>query len=324
MSHLVEVYGLRVLSPIPLPAPAALPPDAPPDVVIHVGARPAGAEHWSEAGADIVHESELDLHGHPTLVADRPEGATLRLRYAEGIRFHIAKGGGAVWADWTAPLTEADAVTFLLGPVMGAVLRERGVLVLHASALVLDGRAWAFVGPAGVGKSTLAAAGAVSGLPVVTEDVLALRQAGADWLAMPAYDQIRLWDEGAGLVTAPGETLPTLTPTWPKRAFDLVARGFARATSPTPLGGIFLLGARDAGATGPRIEALGATDALAELLAHGYVNYLLDHMAQGRELPRLVALAHDVPIRRLVVGSGRAGLEATLGLLGSITGSITR
>ena len=153
--------------------------------------------------------------------------------------------------------------------------------------------------------------------------MLALRHTGADWFAMPAYDQIRLWDEGAGLVTAPGETLPTLTPTWPKRVFDLSARGLVRANAPTPLGGIFLLGDRDAGGDRPRIEprieALGATEALTELLAHGYVNYLLDLAAQGRELPVLGALVRDVPVRRLVVGSDRAGLEATLALLGSIT-----
>ncbi len=317
MNQLFEVYGLRISSPVPLPAPPAA--DGPPDVLIHFGTFPEGAGRWPEPGAGRMYESDARADGRPVLVADRPDGATLRLRYAEGMRIHIASGGGEVWADWDAPLTEADAVTFLLGPVMGAVLRERGVLVLHASALVLDGRAWAFVGPAGVGKSTLAAAGAVSGLPVVTEDVLALRQAGADWFAMPAYDQIRLWDEGAGLVTALGETLPTLTPTWPKRAFDLVARGFARANSPTPLGGIFLLATRDDDGSPPRIEAVAPMESLTELLAHGYVNYLLDTSAQGRELPVLAALAHDLPIRRLVVGRGRTGLEATLALLGSIT-----
>lgn len=319
MSHLIEVYGLRVLSPIPLPAPSALPSEVPPDVVIHFGERPAGANRWSEAGVGSVYESEADVHGHPMLRADRPDGAMLRLRYAEGIRFHIAQGGGEVWADWSAPLTEADAVTFLLGPVMGAVLRERGTVVLHASALVLGGKAWAFVGRAGVGKSTLAAAGAASGVPVLTEDVLALRHAGVHWLAMPAYDLIRLWDQGAGLVTVPGETLPTLTPTWPKRAFDLAARGSARAGGPTPLGGIFLLAERDDDGAPPRIEALGAMEALTELLAHGYVNYLLDASAQGRELPVLAAIARDLPIRRLVVGGGRAGLDATLALLRSIT-----
>lgn len=319
MSSLVDVYGLRVLSPIPLPAPAVHAADAPADVVLHVGVTPAGAEHWPDGGGANVYVSDAVLRGVPVLQADRPDGETLRLRFAEGIRFHIAKGGGEVWADWREPMTEADAVTFLLGPVLGAVLRERGAVVLHASALVLGGRAWAFVGRAGVGKSTLAAAGAVASVPVVTEDVLALRRTGIDWLAMPAYDQIRLWDPGAGLVTAPGETLPSLTPTWPKRAFDLSARGAARASGPTPLGGIFLLGERADDGTPPRIEPLGATDALTELIAHGYVNYLLDSSAQVRELPLLASIVHAHPIRRLVVGAGRKGLEATLALLQSIT-----
>ena len=318
MRHLVEIYGLRLSSPVPLPAPAVAPTDAPPDVMIHFGSRPERAEGWPDSGVGRVYESGARIDGRPGLVADRPDGETLRLQYAEGIRFHIEGRGSDVWADWDAPLTEADALTFLLGPVLGAVLRERGVLVLHASALVMGGRAWAFVGPAGAGKSTLAAAGASAGIPVLTEDVLALRPSLGEWLAMPAYDQIRLWDEGAGIV-APGETLPALTPTWPKRAFDLAERGLARVSEATRLGGIFLLGVRDAGGVTSRVEPLGATEALTELLAHGYVNYLLDLSAQGRELPALAALARDVPIRRLVVGNGRAGLEATLTLLGNIT-----
>ncbi len=317
MNQLFEVYGLRISSPVPLPAPPAA--DGPPDVVIHLGTVPEGADRWPELGAGRMYESEARADGRPVFVADRPDGATVRLRYAEGMRIHIARGGGEVWADWDAPLTEADAVTFLLGPALGAVLRERGVLVLHASALVMSGKAWAFVGPAGAGKSTLAAYGAAAGLTVLTEDVLALRRSGQAWLAMPAYAQIRLWDAGARLVTSPDETLPTLTPTWPKRAFDLAERGLARANEATPLGGIFLLGVRGTLGTPPLVEPLGSAEVLADLLANGYVNYVLDIAAQGRELPLLAVLARDVSVRRLVVGGGRAGLEATLALLGIVT-----
>lgn len=319
MRHLVALYGLRVSSPVPLPAPTVTEEGATPDVVVHFGVGPPGADRWPSSVGEVVHETENRINGVPMLVADRPIATMLRLRYAEGIQFHVARGGHEVWAEWHPPLTTADAISFLLGPVMGAVLREFSVMVLHASALVLDGRAWAFVGAGGSGKSTLAAAGASAGLAVLTEDVLALRPSAAGWSASPAYDQIRLWDSGAGLVTAPGEELPPLTPSWPKRAFNLASRGLASSSVPSPLGGIFVLHSRAAPGTPSVVEPLGAAEALADLVAHGYVNYLLDPSAQGRELMALAALVRAVPVRRLVAGTGRVGLQETISLLRSVT-----
>ncbi len=47
---------------------------------------------------------------------------------------------------------------FLLGPALALLLHQRKFLVLHASAVKIDGQAIAFVGEKGMGKSTMAAA----------------------------------------------------------------------------------------------------------------------------------------------------------------------
>ena len=47
---------------------------------------------------------------------------------------------------------------YLLGTCMGALLFQRKLLPLHGSAVVINGKAYAFVGDSGAGKSTLAAA----------------------------------------------------------------------------------------------------------------------------------------------------------------------
>ena len=82
--------------------------------------------------------------------------------YADGTRFVVDEGGTEVWAWWPEGATLDATATYLLGPVFGWLLRLRGVLALHASVAALDGRAAAFAGPAGMGKSTTAAGSPLS------------------------------------------------------------------------------------------------------------------------------------------------------------------
>jgi hypothetical protein len=53
---------------------------------------------------------------------------------------------------------DRTAALWVLGPAMGVLLQQRGVLVLHASAVTMDGGVVAFLGHSGWGKSTMAAA----------------------------------------------------------------------------------------------------------------------------------------------------------------------
>ena len=317
--RLYALYGLQVESPVPLPG-ASAERGAGPDVTVHFGARPPAARSWSDEEARVVHRSATLLGGTPVLTADRPgDEGWLRLRYAEGIRFHVSATGDEVWTDWRPPLTEADAVAFLVGPVLGVVLRRMGVLTLHASAVVLHGCAWAFLGPRGSGKSTLAAAFARAGTPVLTEDALALRPGEHGWVASPAYREIRLWEEGARLVVSAGEELPALTPTWPKGRLDLAVRGLPFASAPVSLGGCFIL--EDYGAAGmpPRTSRLEPGAAMIELVANAYVNYLASAEELGRELPVLAEISRCLPVWTLRAASGEPGLEETVLTLSTVT-----
>lgn len=318
--RLFSLYGLQVDSPVPLPG-EPVEGGAPSDVTVHFGGRPPAARGWSEEeDTRVVHRSETTLLGIPVLTADRPgDEGWLRLRYAEGIRFHISAAGDEVWTDWRAPLTEADAVAFLVGPILGVVLRRMGVLTLHASAVVLHGRAWAFLGSRGSGKSTLAAAFARAGTPVLTEDALALRPGEDGWTATPAYREIRLWEEGARLVAPAGEELPALTPTWPKGRLDLAARGLPFASAPVPLGGCFILEDYAAAGVPSRTSRLEPGPAMIELVANVYVNYLATAGELARELVVLADISRRVPVWTLRPASGEQGLAETVATLATVT-----
>jgi hypothetical protein len=83
----------------------------------------------------------------------------------------------------------------LLDQVIPLVLSSLGKLVLHASAVVADEGAIAFLGTSGRGKSTLATYLARQGLPALTDDCLLLEQRDGNLIATPSYPGFRLWQD---------------------------------------------------------------------------------------------------------------------------------
>lgn len=86
---------------------------------------------------------------------------------------------------------------YVLGSCMGALLLQRKVLPLHGSAVAIDGKAYAFVGESGVGKSTLASAFLNRGYHLLSDDVIAVSYNSDQQIPMvtPAYPQQKLWQE---------------------------------------------------------------------------------------------------------------------------------
>ena len=76
---------------------------------------------------------------------------------------------------------------------------QPGYLVIHASAVLVDGQAVAIFGQSGEGKSTLATYLASNGLSLLTDDCLIMRrdEIPGQWLAEPGYASVRLWSDSS-------------------------------------------------------------------------------------------------------------------------------
>jgi hypothetical protein len=235
-------------------------------------------------------------------------GDCFRLLYSDGVEFFVARDGSEVWAAWPDASSLEDAATYLLGPVLGFVLRLRGIACLHASAVAVGNRAIVLLGPASAGKSTTASAFAGMGYPVLTDDVVALAESAGVVLVQPAYPQLRLWPDAVALLFGTADALPRLTPSWEKRALDLAHTAGRFQQQAVPLAAIYLLDAR-APAPEPRIDGLHGREALMTLVANAYVSYLQDAAMRSQEFGALGRVVASVPVRRVVPPPDPAGVS---------------
>lgn len=222
------------------------------------------------------------------------------LAYSEGARFVVDATAERVWGTWLPPLTIEDLSTYLLGPVMGFILRRRNITALHASTACIRGQAVVLCGESEAGKSTTAAALALRGIPVLAEDVSSIKEAAGTFYVEPGYPRICLWPCAVENLLGTTEALPQLSPTWEKRflALDGVQAKFEPQRQ--PLGAVYLLAPRVKDADAPRIEELGKREALLELVQNTYMNWVLDRTQRAAELDVLARIVSDVPVRRLV------------------------
>jgi hypothetical protein len=167
-----RISGLTVRAEMELPGVSPAPAD---NVDVHIRQRPV---------PEFLEEPTM--HGTVWELNER----NFLLRLPDIGRF-LACGGHTLDVEPAEGTNLADAMPFLLGTGFGALLLQRGGLVLHAASVATGGRAYVFCGQSGMGKSTLAAALCRAGCRFVNDDICAV---GADETGRPV-----LWPDGRRL-----------------------------------------------------------------------------------------------------------------------------
>lgn len=272
-----SVHGLRLESALPMPQLVPIDDSGPADVTITIGTvdRP---EAPTDSDGFVVRDSRI--------VLDVPGTATFEARDGREIV--------------VAPAPQADVETvrlFLLGSLMGAILHQRGLLPVHASAIRLGDSAVAFCADSGGGKSTLGALLQRRGYAMVCDDVGALELCAEGVFLHPGVPRVRLSTEA---LTALGEVAAAL---------DGPSRSAAKHEVPLEhLGGAAAAGARlqrlyvlsyDEG-TAVRIEPLDKWSAFLELRGSIYRPALIRSLSLESEfLHKAETIVSEVDVFRL-------------------------
>jgi len=251
---------------------------------------------------EVIHSLPAEPEsGDPAFVVRESDGGGFfQLSYSDGTEFLVDARAELVWGNHSAPLTIEDLSTYLLGPVMGFVLRRRGVTPLHASAVRIGDAAVAIAGDAGAGKSTTAAALALRGSATLCEDIAALHESEGRFCVEPGYPRVCLWPDAVEKLLGSRDALPNLTPTWDKKFLGLDGVRARFEPSRMPLNAIYLLGVRSEEEVAPRIEEASAREALLELVRNTYMNLFLSREQRAAEFELLSRLVNHVPCKRLI------------------------
>ena len=270
-SFCYHLFGLTLASEIELPDLIAADPAAATDVSIGLDAQ----------------STVDDVADDPTPIAG---GFAIGIA---GVARYSIRGGTEINVAPDPRAASANVRLFLLGSAMGMLLHQRGLLPLHANAVVIDDRAYAFLGRSGAGKSTLAAWFHDRGFAVLSDDVCAIRfdgQGGA--LISAGLPRLRLWrdaliDSGRDPDDHPASF--SGDPEYDKFDVRLAHRGAAAL----PLAGIVALRWSEIDS----LEKLSGLAAVEALIANTYRGAYVSLLGQQRDhLQACVRLSRYVPV----------------------------
>ena len=219
------------------------------------------------------------------------------LLVVENIGRFFARGGGELLVEPAAGAPPRNLRLFLLGSAMGMLLHQRGLLPLHANAVVIGGRAVAFTGPSGAGKSTLAAWFRDFGYELLCDDVCVIAQdeAGAA-VVYPGLPRLRLWRDA---LERSGRAAADFQRSYEEEGgdlekYDVPAAAARRAERGYPLGGIVLLERGDEA----RLEPLSAAQGLATIFGNLYRGEFLSGSQHEDAWRACLRVAVQVPVSR--------------------------
>jgi hypothetical protein len=269
-------------------------------VIVHLKASSCRSETVDAGSEELSYASPYTAQagGSALKIWKAQDGSYLRLAYFDGTQFWLDPEGTRIWVTWPDDLTLEHAAAYLLGPVLGLLLRIRGVTCLHASAVAFGEKAVAFVGSAGAGKSTTAAALARQGHAVLSDDVVTLADRDGTFFVQPAYPYLHLWPESVEWLYGSAETLPRFIPNYEKRCLSLGKRELRFEDNPLPLAAIYILGERR-GDPAPIMEQITPQRAFLALVANTFATNAIERSMRAKEFEILGHLVPRVRIRQV-------------------------
>lgn len=253
----------------------------------------------SEPDVTIRFGSLSDISTEPS------QGSEVLARLPAGLKLWI-RNGNEVVIDAPSQFDVAAIRAHILGSAMACILKQRGMLVLHASCVAQNNRAVAFLGGSGWGKSTLASLFHQHGYFLLTDDVMAIQVGEGEGetqdtaltaaqpklpLVIPSFPEVKLLPDAAAAVGVISDDTPRLQ-SLSRKGVQQLAR---HAVHPVPLTHLYVLRVGEEHAITPVPGPLAFT----ELIQHSRAtrmmadaSFMIQHFHQCSTVIKTVPISY--------------------------------
>lgn len=297
-SHDYRVYGLSLRSETPLGL-SEHPAGPLPDVTLSFATR----RWFAQATARLPHDERTDGWYERRCCADGSEF----LRWPDLFEFRISRSGRSIVCGFLEQATIESFQAYLLAPVLSFALVKQGYEPLHATVVVIEGRAVAILGDGGRGKSTLAAAFVHAGHQILTDDLLLIRDVDGTLCGFPGPPRIKLVADVARRFFPDRAPYSLMNPGAEKLIVPLAQDQWHGG--PAPLHGFVVLNEPDEPVRSSHLAWLSGTQSLLELVRSTFNARIADPERLRRQFLAAHELASRLPVRRLIYPRTLAALE---------------
>ena len=284
-----SVYGISLRSEFPLALPA-LGESSLQDIELRLGS-PA---LFSAALRSATFEPSPDGWRQYAFLRD----GTTYVRWPDLAEFLVSADGLRLTCG-LGPTSQEAFEVYLLGQALSFALVKRGFEPLHATTVVIKGRAVAFLGSSGFGKSSLAACFLEAGYPLLTDDLLLLQKNGRGFQGYPGPPRIKLFPKMARAFLKGNLGGVPMNSGTAKLVLPLFENQTYRATA--PLHAIYVLNSPRSVYRKQKIivESLSPREAFLALLRNTFNRTLVDPERLQRQFAAVTQLAAKVPMAKI-------------------------
>lgn len=201
------------------------------------------------------------------------------------------KNGEEIQINKHSSLPKNFLYSLIQGAALGVLLHQKGCLVLHASAVNIDGSGVAFTGHNRMGKSTTTMAFINQGYPLIADDILSIRILNGTPQVFSGNPYLKLWPEVIRKFPGNCKSLHLIHPESTKKACILKSSSLGSFT----LKKIYVLEKN----TQMSISEISPGESLMELIRNSYCANIFQESDEEKYFREYAALLSTVPLKKL-------------------------
>ena len=220
-------------------------------------------------------------------------------------------GGSLIEADVCDGDSDSNVAVYLMGSCMGAILVQRGFMLLHGSCVTDGKRSVLITGDSGAGKSTTAAEFLKRGWRLVTDDVTCVFEQDSVPMVQASYPSQKLWQDALDHYEKSSADIHSLYFSEDREKFGIdVSESFFDGICPLSM--VVRLVAADHSTCLSPMEGMAKVD---QLMRNTYRLYLIEKRHIQRHFQRCVNLAGKIPMALAVRENGKQCAETICDLI---------